>query len=260
MFKENRNYFLYLLGILVLFIVMVFILRYLLAGGGSSNCGFLGLSCIFGKKEMIYEKAPEFTIDTSKDYQALIKTNKGDIYIDLYEKNAPNTVNNFVFLASEGYYENVKFHRVKKGLLLQTGDRNTLDNDEENDGEGSCGYTFSDEINWDSLNLSEAKRQQLENLGYSNDSDTTSISLDQWKIAMANRGPDTNGSQFFFVTAPSGDTTIQSLNGRHTVFAEVYKGYEVLLEIENVEVVDLDSSSPRPVEDIIIKEVQIITK
>ncbi|MBN2016209.1 peptidylprolyl isomerase [Candidatus Dojkabacteria bacterium] len=197
------------------------------------------------------------SIDTSKNYKAVFKTNYGDFEIDLYERNAPVAVNNFVFLVNEDYYDGVKFHRLAKGLLIQAGDRNTLDSNLDNDGLGGPGYTFEDEINWDSMNFSNAKIQQLENLGYSTNSEVESLHLEQKSIALANDGPNTNGSQFFIVTASSDDKAVKGLEGRHTVFGIVISGWEVILNIENIEVDDPSSNFPRPLEDIIINDIEI---
>lgn len=261
MIKENKDFFLYVLGIIVLFIVTVALLGYITPGQGpGGECGFLGLNCFFDnlfKKEMVWSEPPEMTIDVLKDYKAVVKTNLGDFEIDLYEQNAPTTVNNFVFLSRENYYDGVKFHRVAQGFLVQTGDRNTLDSDPTNDGQGGPGYIFEDEINWSSLNLSQAKIQQLTNLGFNTNENVSSWHLERKSVAMANSGPNTNGSQFFVVTASSIDTSVKGLEGRHTVFGKVISGWEVIEAIQSVEVDDPSSSSPRPLEDIVILDIEI---
>lgn len=262
MIKENKDFFLYILGILALFVITVVMLGYITPGGARNlgDCGFLGLNCVLDnlfKKEKVWTEPPGMIIDTNKDYKATIKTSLGDFDIDLYEQNAPITVNNFVFLAQEDYYDGVKFHRVVKGFLVQSGDRNTLDANSENDGEGGPGYTFNDEINWESLNFSKAKIQQLSNLGFSSGSNVVSQHLGYKSVGMANSGPNSNGSQFFIVTADSVAESVRGLEGRHTVFGEVISGWEVIEKIENTEVDDPTSNSPKPLEDIVITDVVI---
>jgi cyclophilin family peptidyl-prolyl cis-trans isomerase len=131
-------------------------------------------------------------IDPSGSYEAVFKTELGDIRVRLFADQAPVTVNNFVFLARQGYYENTTFHRVLPGFMAQGGDPTGT-------GAGGPGYTFEDEINPD---------LQFDRPGL---------------LAMANRGPDTNGGQFFITYAPT-----PHLNGLHTIFGEVVEGTEVL--------------------------------
>lgn len=261
MIKENKEFFLYILGAMVSVIVLVIVFDYFVVGSSQGEgCGFLGAKCWLNNittGEMQYSEPPEMFIDKDKDYRAIIKTNQGDIEVDLFEKNAPMTVNNFVFLSNEGYYDGVEFHRISKGKLIQTGDRNTLDSDETNDGEGGPGYTFDDEIYWESLDLSEAKKQRLKDKGYSSDSDVTSRKLENRSLAMANSGPDTNGSQFFIVTASSDSSSVKGLEGMHTVFGRVSTGWDVVEEIESVEVDDPSSNSPSPVEEVKILTIEI---
>jgi cyclophilin family peptidyl-prolyl cis-trans isomerase len=261
MVKENKEFFLYILGILGMFVLMLIVFDFLVPGGLSSgDCGFLGLKCFVGyEEEYVYAVAPKMNLEQGKDYRATIQTNLGNIEIDLYEKNAPTTVNNFIFLAKEGYYNEVHFHRVIRDLLVQTGDRNTLDTDAENDGLGGPGYTFRDEINWESLEYSNAKQQQLTNLGYASYANVVSRPLIQKSVAMANAGPNSNGSQFFIVVADSENTTINGLEGKHTVFGIVLDGWDVVQAIANSEVDDPSSNSPRPKSEIKIIGVEIRT-
>ncbi|MBU0976246.1 MAG: peptidylprolyl isomerase [Patescibacteria group bacterium] len=262
MLKENKDFFLYILAIIVLIFVTLFVIDYLLPGTASRGaCGFLGYKCWFkkGYEEKTYSEYPKMIIEQGKDYKATIRTNYGDFEIDLYEENTPLAVNSFVFLAQDDYYDNVKFHRVIKDLLIQTGDRNTLDSNLKNDGEGSPGYIFQDEINWDSLNFSKAKRQQLEEQGYSSNQDVVSKHLGYRSVALANGGPNTNGSQFFIVTGSSGNMIVESLEGRHTVFGKISFGWDVIEKIGGVAVDDPSSNSPKPKEDIIILDIEIFT-
>jgi cyclophilin family peptidyl-prolyl cis-trans isomerase len=131
-------------------------------------------------------------IDPSKSYEAVFVTEIGDFRVRLYPDQAPVTVNNFVFLANQGYYDNTTFHRVLAGFMAQGGDPTGT-------GGGDPGYMFEDEFDPD-------LRFDREGL-----------------LAMANRGPNTNGGQFFITFAPT-----PHLNGLHTIFGEVVEGAEVL--------------------------------
>ena len=143
-----------------------------------------------------WKNPPEMKIDPAKKYRAVIETNKGTIEIDLYPEHAPKTVNNFVFLAKEGFYDGVSFHRVIKNFVIQGGDPTGT-------GSGGPGYRFEDEV----------KDNPLKH--------ETGV------ISMANSGPNTNGSQFFITHSPQ-----PHLNGRHTVFGKVVSGQDVVNAIQ----------------------------
>jgi len=129
---------------------------------------------------------------------AILHTNHGDIEIMLFDEDAPKTVNNFVKLAGDGFYDGVIFHRVIPDFMIQGGDPTGT-------GTGGPGYTFEDEIN---------DRKVV-----------------RGALAMANAGPDTNGSQFFIVTTGEAPW----LDGKHTVFGEVSSGMETVEKIEGLE-------------------------
>ena len=132
-----------------------------------------------------WDNAPEMQIDAAKNYSVSVETNKGTLEIELFAKDAPNTVNNFVFLAREGFYDGVAFHRVIPNFMIQGGDPTGT-------GSGGPGYRFADEFD-----------------GNPNRHDTGSLS-------MANAGPGTNGSQFFICHGPQ-----PHLDGKHTVFGKI---------------------------------------
>ncbi len=138
---------------------------------------------------------PAMQIDPKKQYTAHMETDKGTMVIELFADKTPITVNNFVFLAREGYYEGVIFHRVIDNFMAQCGDPTCT-------GRGGPGYTFEDEFN---SNLKHDK---------------------QGILSMANAGPGTNGSQFFITHGPT-----PHLNGKHTVFGQVVEGLDVLMSI-----------------------------
>jgi len=139
-----------------------------------------------------WNNPPAMQIDPEKTYRITLETNRGVIELELYARHAPKTVNNFVFLAREGFYDGVTFHRVISDFMIQGGDPTGT-------GRGGPGYQFEDEI----------KENPLEHEGH--------------VISMANSGPDTNGSQFFITHSPQ-----PHLNGNHTVFGKVVKGEDVV--------------------------------
>jgi len=135
---------------------------------------------------------PAMTIDPKKKYRITIETIRGTIELDLATQHAPKTVNNFVFLAREGFYDGVCFHRVIPDFMIQGGDP-------AGTGRGGPGYKFADELEGNPLKH------------------------EAHVISMANAGPDTNGSQFFITHSPQ-----PHLNGKHTVFGKVVKGQKVV--------------------------------
>lgn len=152
----------------------------------------------------------------------VIETSLGIIELELFADAAPNTVENFVQLARVGFYNGTKFHRVIKGFMIQGGDPLTKDDALKAQwGTGGPGYTFNDEIHANNKNVSGT-------------------------IAMANSGPNTNGSQFFINVADN-----NNLDAKHTVFGKVLSGMDVVHKIENT----ATGASDRPVEDVVIKNI-----
>jgi cyclophilin family peptidyl-prolyl cis-trans isomerase len=138
---------------------------------------------------------PEMQIDPAKTYKAHMETDKGTMVIELFADKTPTTVNNFVFLSREGYYDGVIFHRVISDFMVQGGDPTGT-------GRGGPGYKFQDEF------VPSLKHDK------------------QGVLSMANAGPFTNGSQFFITHGPT-----PHLNGKHTVFGQVVEGLDVLMSI-----------------------------
>lgn len=178
------------------------------------------------KEDMTNEESQEDSsaaIATS----ATIKTAKGDIVLELYPEAAPKTVENFAKLARDGFYDGIKFHRVIASFMIQGGDPLSK-TDDPRVGSGGPGYSFQDEINPRSLSLTDEQITQLEEDGYVYDYTLESHAMDVGVLAMANSGPNTNGSQFFIVT----QSAQPHLNGKHTVFGKVTQGMEVVRAIQ----------------------------
>jgi peptidyl-prolyl cis-trans isomerase B (cyclophilin B) len=139
-----------------------------------------------------WNKPPAMEIDPAKQYQATIATDRGDIVLELSPQHAPKTVNNFVFLARQGFYDGITFHRVISDFMIQGGDPT-------GSGRGGPGYKFEDETRNNPLKHAKGV------------------------ISMANAGPNTNGSQFFITHSPQ-----PHLDGKHTVFGKVIQGQDVV--------------------------------
>ena len=173
--------------------------------------------------EMTYDKTysapPAMNINENGNYSAVIETSLGSIEIELFTDIAPITVNNFVNLSKDGYYDNVIFHRVIKGFMIQGGDPSGT-------GHGEMGkypgYEFQDELN-------------------------NPMQYEKGIVAMANRGPNTNGSQFFIMHVD------YPLPYDYTIFGKVSNGIDVVDTIANVQTGDMD----KPVDDVVIKSVDI---
>ncbi len=161
-----------------------------------------------------YPNPPEFALDLSKDYSATLRTNHGEIAVSFYAEESPATVNNFVFLARDGFYDGVIFHRVVPGFVIQGGDPG-------GDGRGGPGYTFRDELN-------------------------NPRPYSRGTVAMANAGPNTNGSQFFICLADV------RLPYQYTIFGEVTSGMDA---VDAIAALPLKGERPR--EPAIIQSVTV---
>ncbi len=161
-----------------------------------------------------------------------METARGNIELELYPSVAPKTVLNFLSLAEKSFYDGTKFHRVIDDFMIQGGDPLSKTNDPAV-GTGGPGYAFEDEINPQSIGVPEAVIKQYEAAGYKYDYQLKSLPVTPGALAMANAGPNTNGSQFFIVTTKDQ----VHLNGKHTVFGKVLKGMEVVLKIKQGDVI-----------------------
>ena len=166
-----------------------------------------------------YKNPPEFSIDINKSYSAEINTTSGLMTVELFTDIAPNTVNNFVALSEDGYYNNIIFHRVIKDFMIQGGDPSGT-------GHGEMGkypgYEFEDELN-------------------------NPMPYEKGILAMANRGPNTNGSQFFIMHSD------YPLPYQYTIFGKVTQGLDVIDQIAMVET----DASDKPLSDVIINSITI---
>jgi len=169
--------------------------------------------------DKIYDKQPEMNINTNSSYTAVIKTNLGDMTVEFFTDDAPKTVNNFISLSKDGYYDNVIFHRVISGFMIQGGDPSGT-------GHGDYGkypgYKFDDELN----------NQRPYEKGI---------------LAMANAGPNTNGSQFFIMHVD------YPLPYSYTIFGQVVDGFDVIDKIASV----ATDSADKPTTDVVISTVEI---
>ena len=165
-----------------------------------------------------YSGPPPMVIDPSKKYFATFHTEAGDFQVELFAPQAPQTVNNFVFLAREGFYNGTTFHRVIRDFMAQGGDPTGT-------GTGGPGYKFADEPGALALKHDQAGI-----------------------LSMANAGPNTNGSQFFITIAPT-----EWLTGKHTIFGELVEGKDVVEKI----VAAPRNKQDKPLKDLLVKSVTI---
>ncbi len=217
--KEHKKILLPGFGILFAVVVLT------LASSGGIGLGSLDDTTVLdniskNNSMKTYSSAPDFSIDKNLDYTAKINTSMGVITIDLFEKETPITVNNFVFLAKESYYDSVIFHRVIENFVIQGGDPTGT-------GSGGPGYQFADEI--------------------------TSRRFVPYVLAMANAGKSTNGSQFFITTKSS---NTDYLTGNHTIFGQVTDGFTV---VDKIEQVNTDSNN-KPTTNVVINSIDISTR
>lgn len=167
---------------------------------GPVPTGYTLLPFLTEKPVREFKAEPAMALQAGKDYYALIDTNRGQVLVDLYEQETPVTVNNFVTLARNHFYDGIRFHRVIDGFMAQTGDPKSVDDAQKASwGTGGPGYSFADEFR-------------------------TKLTFNSPGIlAMANSGPATNGSQFFITFVPT-----DFLNGKHTIFGKVVTGDDIL--------------------------------
>jgi len=211
--KDNKKVLLLALGLLVVSVFGLFL---------TNQSSFMDNTTLTPNKtsSKTYSQ-PQQVMEEGIDYKAILKTSLGDIEVDLFETETPQTVNSFLFLAQEKYFDNVIFHRVVQGFVIQAGDPTAT-------GTGGPGYQIEDEI--------------------------TQRKYEPYTLGMANAGPNTNGSQFFITSGNILEQNLQALDGSYTIFGKVTKGFAVVDSIERVEV----DSSDKPVNPVAIESIQII--
>ncbi|WP_102125526.1 peptidylprolyl isomerase [Deinococcus planocerae] len=200
---------------------------------GPVPAGYTLVPFLSDKPVREFKSEPALSLQEGKDYYALIDTDRGQILADLYEQETPVTVNNFVTLARNHFFDGIRFHRVIEGFMAQTGDPGSVDESKRAEwGTGGPGYSFADEFR-------------------------TRLTFDGPGIlAMANSGPATNGSQFFITFAPT-----DFLNGKHTIFGKVVRGEDVLPKLTRTS--DTSGGQEAPIEGVTpdkILTVRILTK
>jgi peptidylprolyl isomerase/peptidyl-prolyl cis-trans isomerase B (cyclophilin B) len=172
------------------------------------------------EKKKSYDKPPEMKIDPNKQYFATLDTSKGKIVLELFPKEAPKSVNNFVALARDGFFDGTIFHRVIPGVMIQGGDP-------QGNGSGGPGYQFE------------------------NENKDTKRTYEPGTVGMANAGADTNGSQFFIM-----DAATPLPPSKYTIFGQLKEGQDVVHAIATVD----RNESDRPKEDVVLKRVTIEEK
>lgn len=213
---RKKAQFFYLLALIAAVLLM--------AGcGGMGKAGQVtGNSADASAKTMSWDKMPEMQIDLDKSYTAKFHTTKGDFTVKLFADEAPVTVNNFVFLAREGFYKGHSFHRIIESFMIQTGDP-------KGNGTGTPGYSIPDEL-------------------------STEIKYEEGIVAMANASkPNSGGSQFFICTGP--DAANLNREPNYSIFGKVESGMDIVQAISKIPV-----KKNRPTEEIIIESIDIAEK
>jgi peptidyl-prolyl cis-trans isomerase B (cyclophilin B) len=187
--------------------------------GGGVACN-AQVPSVAKQEKPTFQKPPKMQIDLKMSYRVVMRTSCGEVTLQLFDDRTPKTVNNFLFLVRKGFYDGLTFHRIVRDFVVQGGDP-------KGDGSGGPGYQFEDEI---------VKGLKFDSIGL---------------LAMANSGPDTNGSQFFITT---GDAA--HLNGKHTIFGRILEGADVVSRLNALKV-DEDS---KPTQTAYIEEITIIQK
>jgi cyclophilin family peptidyl-prolyl cis-trans isomerase len=186
------------------------------ATGPGSQCGYTTSAAATGPNGPM--AIPQFTVKENKTYIATVKTSMGTFHLELYDNQAPCAVNSFVSLARQGFYDGLTFHRVVKDFVIQGGDPTGT-------GSGGPGYTFNDELDND-------------------------LTYEPGTLAMANSGPNTNGSQWFVVASENG---AKQLTKNYTIFGHVSQGLDVVTKINEVPV----DSNETPVDPVTIEKITI---
>jgi len=217
--KDNKKILLLAFGLLVVSLIGVILMKQ-----GTIIPTDTGLPQITEKEEntKTYDE-PKQVLQEGIDYKVILKTSVGDIEIDLFEDETPITVNSFLFLVQERFFDGLIFHRVIQNFVIQGGDP-------RGDGTGGPGYQIPDEI--------------------------TDRKYQPYTLGMANAGPNTNGSQFFITSGNISENDMQALNGNYTIFGKVLSGFAVVDSIERVET----DVNDKPLNPVTIESIQIVDR
>jgi peptidyl-prolyl cis-trans isomerase A (cyclophilin A) len=269
--KDHKQILLPVAGLVVVILLMGFFSSSLTNFSVNNVLDTTNIVNLDTSKNDKYTSAPPHSLKDGIDYQADIKTNHGTISVDLLEKDTPITVNNFVFLAQDSFYNNTTFHRIIPNFMIQGGDPLGT-------GTGGPGYSFEDEIDADALGLDDmlvsetsflssfyapnvlaeyanrSVKELYEDIGgYEYTSGFGKEEFGPFVLAMANSGPSSNGSQFFITTR---NTSSTHLNGKHTIFGRVISGQNIVDQIERVNT----DANGKPSAPVIIESVTILER
>jgi len=209
----------------ILFIILIIAITVLIGFASSDNSGNINKSENSEGIKQVKEISDKNIMNENNQFVTL-ETSLGNIELELFTSQAPKTVENFIKLAQSGFYNGTKFHRVIKDFMIQGGDPYTKGEETSVYGTGGPGYKFADEQN--------------------------DLQMVRGMLAMANSGPNTNGSQFFIVTAKE----TPWLNGLHTIFGRVISGMDVVDAVENSET----NANDLPIIPIIINNITVLKK
>lgn len=251
-FQKHKEFLVPFIGLFVLIIIFFIIILAISGGFNSNDTKTITTTTNTPTIDLSkFANIPKMNLQTGKDYFALIKTDYGNIKIDLFETGTPKTVNNFVYLANEGFYNESSFHRIISDFMIQGGGFRGNPN-------SAVGYTFEDELNAKMLGLNQIKVSESNNFlsgfykpaeletakdltvqkfyeqqGYKYNENVSSVKFESGIIAMANAGPNTNSNQFFIVLSGISYAQKRGMDGKYTTFGKVISGQEVVDKIGN---------------------------
>lgn len=251
MFKEENQIWLYFLGILVMFGVLILM-----------NNNFL-TPVIYENQEIdvrVRTTPPEFRLKEKANYTANITTSFGSFTINLFQDNAPENVNTFVALSQADFYDETEFYRIVPNRLIQGGAKVDENQQLEDYGSPTLPYFLDDEINLNTLGLNQSQIELRKNEGFNDQEnlDLISIRPDKYFVGMANPNqPDRNGNQFFIIFGSISQNDLQNLAGRFTIIGEVISGRNIIDRMENASYLETERFNLIQ-EELIIQDIEII--
>jgi peptidyl-prolyl cis-trans isomerase B (cyclophilin B) len=260
MFKQEGSFWLYYVGIIIMFLVLFYIAEYMINAGRPT-----AITTGSGSATTTTSATPRVTLNSTQSqggnmvtysssslYTAEFATSLGVFNVTLFAKNAPNTVANFIDLANSGFFNNSKLYKVIPYSYAQGGSPNNQPN-------GGPGYTIPDENDWDSLDYNEDLRVELRQQGYQSTKRLASVDISKYVLAMADPYPNSSGSQFYIILSDQINPVVKALKGKAMVFGRVSDNYSILDEIATSEV-NMSGGYPKPIQDIVIKSIKIYVK